>query len=233
LRLSALVLPLALVACSPDGEAEAGAGPRAARDYQLSGFTSVELKAVDDVVVRQGAAFAVQAEGPTAVLDQLEIRVEGQALVVSRRSGFSGRSDSAKVTVTMPVIAAARLTGAGDLSIDRVVGRSFSTELLGTGDLDVNEVKVESLSIDLTGAGQAELAGTTKTLSASLRGAGDLDASKLTAETAQLSMKGVGSLEAHVTGAAAVSLSGLGSIKVTGGARCVVNRSGLGDVTCS
>src|SRR3546814_4941522 len=118
MRLLPLLAMLPLIACSGQSDAtdaastaSAGGDPVAAqgsgtsRSYDVTGFDQVDLRGSDDIDVRVGPAFAIQATGPAELLDKLEIVRDGDTLKVGRRGnsvswgGDKGRA--IKIMVTM------------------------------------------------------------------------------------------------------------------------------------
>lgn len=238
MRPLALLVPFALAACHASGSSLPGtpvepSGSGASRSFAASGFTAVDLTAVDDVEVRTGGAFAVRAEGDPATLDKLRITRDGDTLHVGRVPGVSFSSGKgAKVFVTMPSIAQAAVSGTGDLSVDRVAGQGFAVDVSGTGAVRVGEARVGKVAIAISGSGDVTIAGATQALTARVSGTGDIDARGLTAASAEVDASGTGSITARVNGAAQVSASGTGDVDLGPAARCTTNKSGTGNVTC-
>ena len=108
------------------GKRTVDAGPATTQSYDLKGFTGVKVAGPDDVTIRQGEAFAITAKGPTAIIDELEIELDGDMLSVGRKkSGFSFShrdDDGVRIEVTMPKLVAARLTGSGSIDADTLDG---------------------------------------------------------------------------------------------------------------
>ncbi len=141
------VLPVALAmtvtACSGAGRADgdqprksettrsADAGPVATKSYSLTGFTEVKVAGPDDVTIRQGEAFSISAKGPEAVLDRLEIEVDGPTLSIGRKResfSFSSRDDDdVEITITMPRLNGVQLTGSGSIDADSVDGDAVNS----------------------------------------------------------------------------------------------------------
>ena len=80
-----------LAACGvngkPQGDAVAPSGGGATRSYSVRDFAKVEVAGADDVEVRTGGEFSVIASGAPEVLDELEIRRDGDTLHVGRKPG--------------------------------------------------------------------------------------------------------------------------------------------------
>ncbi|MFS2110814.1 head GIN domain-containing protein [Sphingomonas sp. Sphisp140] len=219
-----------------DGHEVKQSGVTAKRSYDATGFTKVELRGTDDVDVKNGAQFAVTAEGDSAILDQLEIQVVDGTLRIGRkdRRGFSwGHSDqSVKVSVTLPKLVGATLTGTGDISVDKAEG-DFHGKITGTGDLKIAALAATDADLSITGTGNLTVTGTANRLNASITGPGDIDASKFTASSASISILGPGSLKGNVTGGASISIAGPGDVDLTGGAKCSISATGPGEAHCS
>lgn len=236
--LTALATALTLAACTSggDGKADEGqTGPDESRSYNLSGFTGVELAGPDNVVVKQGAAFAITATGPRRALNKLELAVQDGKLIVRRQSQFmswsSGRGVT--VTVTMPALTSAEITGSGSLTADRMVGDSISASIAGSGDLELTLVEAKSIDLSLAGSGDLVVkGGKADRGDISLAGSGDVKATGLSLTTADISLAGSGDIDATATGTAGVSVAGSGDVRVGGGAKCDSSEIGSGSVTC-
>ena len=232
-----LVLPLAACSFGGDdgGSGVAGSGSGATRTFAVADFTGIALRGSDDVDVRVGTGFSVRAEGPSAELDRLKIERVGDTLRIGRRNrtGFSwGSSDSVKVFVTMPRIAAATIAGSGDMTIDRVEGQRFDGDTAGSGDLNVAMLAVREAKLSIAGSGGMALKGSADRLTVDIAGSGDVDAAGLKANGATVSVMGSGGVSADVTGAATVSVMGSGDVDLGKGAKCATSKMGSGEVKC-
>jgi hypothetical protein len=234
-RLAASAIGIAiLAACSQDATAGRDDGPVASRSFQLSGFERVTLAGADEVRVTTGGDFTVRAEGPSATLEKLDLRVEDGELIVDRikeRRWGLNLDRGATVHVTMPRATAVRITGAGDMTLDRGSG-DFSGAITGAGDLAVGSIYAERVRLDLAGTGDIAVAGSTRMLNASVSGAGSIRAVDLVAASGRVRLTGVGGIEARIDGPADVELSGVGSADLGPNSQCRVRRSGVGSVTC-
>lgn len=234
----ALLLPLA--ACGSgsfagDTPDAAATGQAATRSYAVAGFTRLSQLGPDDVDVRVGSGFSVRAEGDAAVLQKLGITRDGDILRIERARGSGinwNNGGKARVYVTMPHITAVSLTGAGDMTIDRVEGAVFDGEIAGAGDLTIGAMAVGAATLSIVGAGDLKVSGTATSLKASTTGAGDIDAGGLTARSAVVDTTGAGNIRAVVDGEAKVSVMGAGDVDLGPRARCTVDRMGPGSVRC-
>jgi hypothetical protein len=210
------------------------------RDFQVGAFQKVALEGSHDVVVTVGGAPSVRAEGDKAAIDRLDIRVENGELKIGTRreqGGWSwnfGGSHHNHVTiyVTAPALAAAAVTGSGDMKIDKVAGNDFSASIGGSGDLDIGSVQAGQAHFSVTGSGDMKAAGKAQQASLSIAGSGGIVAGGLEIANATVSVVGSGDVTAHVTQTADVSVLGSGDVTLSGSAKCSIHKMGSGDVHC-
>lgn len=228
---------LALSACSV-GRAE-NAGPSVSRNYQVGGFTGLEVAGPFDVKVITGKAVSVSARGPEKLLDATAVEVKDGRLVIrpQRKGWFGGMSwgshEPAVFTVTVPALDSAEVAGSGDIDIDRVSGERFRGGIAGSGNLRLPQVAVQDFAVEIAGSGGVEARGQTRTAKYEIAGSGDVDASGLTAVEAAAEIAGSGNIKARVTGTARASIMGSGDIEISGGAKCTSSKQGSGSINCS
>lgn len=235
MRTLIMVAMLPLAACSTGDHEVAATGKGSTRAFAVTDFTKVALKGSDDVEIKTGGAFAVHAEGPSAVLDKLLIERDGDILKIGRKSstGFNwGGHEGARVFVTMPQLALVKLTGSGDMSIDHVDGDRFDAAGTGSGSIRVASLTVREAAFSVTGSGDISAAGKAGKLDLAVAGSGDIDAGGLSADAAAASITGSGSIRANVAGPASVSILGSGDADLGSNAVCSTSKLGSGEVRC-
>lgn len=222
-----------------EGHVAQSSGTPAARTYDATGFTGVDLRGPDDIHVKTAEAFSVRAEGDSKILDQLEVRVVGNQLRIGRKDGehgwlWGGNHDDkgVKIYVTLPHLNSASVAGSGNLDADRGEG-DFRAAVAGSGDLSVAALQGGAVDLDIAGSGNLKVAGTASSFKASIAGSGDIDAKGLSASSAKVSIAGSGSVRGTVNGDAVVSLIGSGDAELGGGAKCKVSAMGSGEARCS
>jgi hypothetical protein len=230
-----LAVSLAAAACSSPSNTASPSGP--VNTSGLRDFSRVESTGPDTVIISVGKDFAVKAEGSDRVLGILEIKVANGALQIGRKEGWKGMfggvsGPGATVRVTMPAIEAVDLTGSGDVSVDRVEGRSLDLSLTGSGNLKVDAAKVATLNADLTGSGNVALAGTADSVNLSSTGSGDVEGKGLKAGRASVSVLGSGNVGFASDGPVDISIMGSGDVDVKGRAQCKVSAMGSGNANC-
>ena len=235
-----LLAALPLAACgafasdSDSGTKANPSGSGGTRSFDASGFSSVDLRGADDVVVTVGPAFAVRAEGPAEELDRLDIRVDGGTLRVGREltSGWLSSHRGVKVHVSMPSIDGASVSGSGDMTIDRAQGERFHGAVAGSGDLSIAALTTRQARLSVAGSGDVAAKGSVGSLKVSVAGSGAVDASALKATSADVSIAGSGDVSADVDGPAKVSIAGSGDANLGPRARCSTSKVGSGSAHC-
>jgi hypothetical protein len=239
MRAAAALLSTVLIAtaCHAGGDAEE-ARATARRDFPVAGaFDRIALAGSTDVIVTVGGAPSVRAEGDADTLERLEIINAGGQLQIGLRNRSGswfrwGHNRGVTVHVTMPSLAAAAITGSGDMRIDRVEGARFAGSVTGSGDMNVGAVTVGEASFSVTGSGDIRAAGRADRASATVVGSGDLILGGLEAATATISVAGSGDIAIRATQTAAVEVRGSGDVTVAGPAHCTISKSGSGNVRC-
>lgn len=239
MRTLAILMLATVAACSPGhdtGDAVQAAGTGTTRTYSVADFTGIDLTGSDDVDVRVGTGFSVRAEGPSAELDKLLIERDGDRLRIGRRQqaliSWNSNKDAVKVYVTLPRLAAARLTGSGTVAVDRIEGARFVAEVTGSGDLDIAALTSDTAEVTVRGSGDIHAAGAVRQLTVSVTGSGGLDGAGLRARKADVSVKGSGDVRAAVSDEAGVDLMGSGDVDLGAAARCRIEKRGSGEVRC-
>lgn len=228
---------LALGACNVSANVDSG--PTVQRGYQVAGFNGLTVDGPYDVRVVSGGATNVAASGPQKALDNLSVEVSNGVLQirpVAKQGGIKLDLSNAKpvrVTVTVPTIQNATLTGSGTIAVDKVTTTDFKGDVGGSGDLRLDSVDAQTVELTTTGSGNVRAAGKTRTVKLTVTGSGDIDTRKLTSENAEAQVSGSGSIRAHATGTATIMVNGSGDVDVSGGAKCTVNKNGSGDARCS
>lgn len=230
--MAALVLLAA--ACSTNAQRVEASGERGQRSFDVGPFESVEAAGPHNVIVTVGGAPAVRAEGDTALLDRLDVRVEDGRLMLGMRRGasYSGRVEPLTIRVTAPSLTGAEIAGSGDMSVSPFRSPRFRGAIAGSGNLDLGGVQAETAAFSIAGSGSVRALGTARQASLSIAGSGDADLAGFRSEDADISIAGSGDARILATRAAAVSIMGSGNVAVTGGARCRVSKMGSGAVSC-
>lgn len=240
-RLIILISTLAIAACTfadaQEGERSSG-GRTGTREFNVGSFDAVSLAGAYDVVVTVGPAASVRAEGDAEELERMEIEVEGGDLRIGRKRGerwtFGWKRPSKPVTVyvSAPSLRAADIAGSGNMTIDKVEGRSFSAGIAGSGDMRIALLRVEEARFDVAGSGDISAVGAAREARVSVAGSGDVNLDGFETRTSRVDIVGSGDVRTRTMETADVSIMGSGDVIVLGPAKCSVSKMGSGEVRC-
>ena len=185
------------------------------KPIELAPFTHIYLSGNVDVKFTQGDVLKVEAYGNEKAIETNDIKVEGNALVVSKKEGSKSNVPSIKLLITAPAIESVDVSGAGDIDFKGETELTGDLDLTvsGAGDININKLKCNTLSIIISGAG-------------------DVSAKKITSDKAKFQISGAGDIDASVRATdVTVAISGAGdaSLDVKCG-NLIVNAGGTGDV---
>ena len=230
-RISCLVcagLATLLGACST---AVQGNGKLATEERPLTGFAAVDSAGSFDVKVDRGDMFGVHVAVDSNIEPLLHTRVVGGTLVIGSDEPVTDLLPGPHVTVTMPHLTTATLSGSGLFSV-----AGFEEDdpirlvLSGSGNLDFQGT-APAVTARLDGSGEIDLAGESDRVTLALDGSGSIDARALPAKNGSVGLAGSGRVLATVGERVDVSLSGSGQIDLYGGAAMGhVSKTGSGDI---
>jgi Putative auto-transporter adhesin, head GIN domain len=190
-----------------------GSGSIVTESRTISGsFKEIRVEGSMNVSVKQGDSVKVTAKDYANILPYLDIRVVGNALVISYENNAWISNSAGEVTVVLPTLTSAELIGSGDIST-------------------VGNFNFSDLSLILSGSGDCWFSGTCKNMNTKLIGSGNISAYNLTAETITARLSGSGDMELNATKTLDATLSGSGDIIYKGSPATVTKSiSGSGSV---
>lgn len=189
------------------------------RMYELSGFDRIEVSDGVQLIARVGGTFTVEAEALRGDLDRLTVEVRRGRLVISRTANWGfwspGRSDSFRVTVGLPDLAAVRATsGAGaEVISDRgdLDAAATSGASLRLTDLDIERLRLESSS-----GSSIVVEGVCLALEAEASSGASIQGRAVTCATGALEASSGASIQVTLTEAASGGASSGGSVRIFG-----------------
>jgi hypothetical protein len=206
------------------------------RNYSVTTFDRVRVDGGYKVTVKTGVAPFARASGSPQALDSVSIEVQGRTLIVRRsRSAWGGYPGSAAGPVEIQIgtheLSTAWVNGDGSLTIDKVKGLKFESDVQGAGLIHIANVDADQLRLGLSGAATARLAGKALKMIASVRGSSMLDADMLSTKDLVVTAEGPAIARANATNSAKVNGAGVASITLSGNPACTVKMTGSASVT--
>ena len=191
-------------------------GPVITKDFDLTGFEAITINGGADMEIIQGDEIKVSVKANEEVFNHLDYEVSGSTLIIKTKDDVGIRAEEYDITVTLPLLTAVTVNGAGDLDIKNgyvsdndleieingagdiemtgVTVPSLAVYLNGAGGIDANDLNVEKLSVHISGAGDVDVSGKAGSAIFSVSGAGDIDAVNLDCDNVQTHKSGIASI---------------------------------------
>lgn len=230
----ALISSWLFVSCRFGGDNRVqGNGNIETEDRAVSSFTKLEVRGDIKVNVSQGDTEKVQIEADENLIDYIEIKQEGELLIIKTRDDFNlNATGDMRVSVTSPQFKSIHVSGACDIigQTKIVSSEKLDLRVSGAGDIKM-EVDAPSLEVDISGAGTVNLKGQTKDFDLGLSGAANAHCFDLLSENTKVGISGAGDAEVYASVKLDARVSGAGVVSYKGDATDVKkNISGAGTV---
>ncbi|WP_265587265.1 GIN domain-containing protein [Sphingomicrobium arenosum] len=228
MRIIALSL-LAILAMPAAAQAEE-------RRYSVTDYNQLRIDGGFRIQLETDRSPFAVAEGNSAALDGVRIRVEGRTLIVSaNRSNWSGneRDRAQPVTIRLGAHRLERLwvNGSGLIEVDSIEGQKFGLAIQGSGRAVIHHVEVDTLDVGLNGAASAQIGGDVEDATLIVRGMSNLDAQGLEADRATLGVDGPSIVAMGSAQEVRVDAIGVGEISLAGRPACELRLVGAPLVT--
>lgn len=216
LLVTLLLAPAAIPAPAPQ-EAE--------RRLMLTGFDRVQVDGPFTVRIAAGATIGGRIVSTPRALDAVDVRVEGQTLIVAPARDDRGRPDAASVDPLVIELSNDRLTaiavrGPARVRIERMAGAQLDLSLTGDGSIDVAMVDAGRVDALLIGSGRLTLAGRAREAQFRVNGAATIEAGDLTSDALLVQAQGTGTGRYRARYTAEIDAQGSGMVTVDGSPRC-------------
>lgn len=227
-----LILGLALSALALPASA-------ADRTFTITSFDRVRIEGPFDVrLTVANAGQSAKASGPSEVIENLDIEVQGTTLIV--RKGSRGWGERGTATGPAPVITLvtsslrrAIVIGGGKLTATgNIRAQMLDFQLTGAGSINAQGINTDELSVAVIGAGNVALAGTSNRARLVTNGSGSILAMPLSVRDLIVQMEGPGETQASASATADLTSTGLGRIVVAGSAKCTTKAQAGGPILC-
>ncbi|WP_174291639.1 GIN domain-containing protein [Sphingomonas bacterium] len=234
-RLPSRLLAAVLV---PLGLAWTVAAAAAERSVYLGSFDKVRVQGPFDVRIATGQAPAALLSGDRAVIDSIDLRVDGSTLIIRAAIGsWQERprvAATAPVTITLatPTLSTASVVGAGKLAIDRMKAARIDLSVTGAGSVGVGEASADAANATIIGTGAITVGGRAGTARLMTNGSGTIDAAALEVGELVVRLDGPGATRAQARYTASVVNTGLGQVTIGGQPKCTVKADAGGPVSC-
>jgi phage shock protein PspC (stress-responsive transcriptional regulator) len=172
--------------------------------FGLKDFNEVNISGAMNVIIQQGDEFAIRMEGKPDQKKRYQVDVDDETLEVTFNTkhpdfwkGNFNEEEFVSLTITMPSLRSAKLTGAGKFKIrgfhEDDMKLNLTGAMVGEGRLSVNNLRLES-----SGPVIFELEGDGDVLEASISGPGQFKAGGYEVNHATIEAHGLSQAKVHV-----------------------------------
>jgi hypothetical protein len=225
-----LCATLTLSGCSlvlaSSSEGITGSGNLVSRDFDLTGFDTIDAGSNFHVDVRRGDAFAVRVTSDDNFIDNLRVTSSGGKLILGIKPGnWSLNNVTMKAEVTLPALKGVTGRANAVVRFDQFEPASFKMDLSGNA---IAEGKVNAGKVDVRvdGNGQARLAGATDNLEARGKGNAILTLRDLAARQVDVDLDNNSMATVQATQSLNYSLGGNAGLTHSGGAKLGKQQTG-------
>lgn len=205
------------------------------KEKLLSDFTSVDARSGFNVEISKSNAYKVLVTADDNVIEYIEIKKSGDNLMIGVKWGYSLRSVTLKVEITMPELYSLELSGGAQGKLEEFSSTNpFSVELSEGSSLRGEIETSADVEFDLSGGSQLlGLVGEANDLTIDASSGSQLDLSGFTVHNVNVELNGGsratinldGRLDANLSGGSNLSYIGdptLGNIETSSGS--VINK---------
>jgi len=215
----------ALLATILSAPAAVPAPQEAERRLMLTGFDRVQIDGPFTVRIATGPTIGGRVVGTPRAIDAVDVRVEGQTLIVAPTRDDRGRPDAASadplvIELSNDRLAAVSVRGPGRVRIERMAGAQLDLSLTGDGSIDVATIDARRIDARLIGSGRLTLAGQAGDAQFLVNGAATVDAAALTTDALLVQAQGTGTGRYRARYTAEITALGSGMVTVDGSPRC-------------
>jgi hypothetical protein len=207
----------------------------AERTFSVTDFERIRVVGPFKVTVDAARATTAKASGTPQALDLVDMRVQNRTLLIQAKQSFSSSARPTPATIfitTGTPLIDAQISGAGNLTVNRVKGLKTVLSTTGSGSLTATNIDADVLDMRAAGSGQVTLSGKVKTLTVNARGAPSFAADALTALDLNLIWSSAGTGVFKATRTAKGKINGAGDVTINGSADCTILVEGSGTVMC-
>jgi hypothetical protein len=210
-----------------------GDGHVVSKSFDKTGFKDIDASSAMHVMLKQGTDYSVRIDAEKNILDLIEVRKEGDELVVGFKDNVSvGPTKDIKVYITAPEFRNLEASGASTFSnTDVITGNEIKLGLSGASNANLN-VNVNKLNVEASGASEIEVKGKAVYFAVDGSGSTSVSAFQLISENAEIELSGAGDAKVFVSKSLKADISGAGDVQYKGNPATVNKEiSGAGSVS--
>jgi Putative auto-transporter adhesin, head GIN domain len=197
------------------------------RDFAILDFDRIDMGDAFVITVEQSPVYSVHVRGDRRNLDDLAVVKIGSTLNV-HYGNHREHEHTTYITIRMPVIKGANLSGASSSTISGFKGVDGMELILSGAAISQLNIELKLLTINLSGASRLTVSGKTDAITAKASGASELYAYSFSAIAADVDASGASKVNVYASQSLKAVASGAGIIYYRGEPSVNVSVSGAG-----
>lgn len=161
----------------------------------IGSFTGIHLMSVADIHFSQGEKVTLRIFGAASDVDQTMTETKDEELRIYSKQKNGTQSARVRIELTAPDLKAVRISGVGNVTIDRpITCEELNLKLSGVGSIRIDQLACTHLTGTLSGVGDFYLVGTCGSADLNMSGVGTIDCNGLTGDL-RVNSSGVGKVK--------------------------------------
>jgi len=232
LILAAIVGLISSASCNFNCISVEGTGPMVDKTFNVGSFNSIDSDISATINIRQSELVSVSVLGQQNILDLLDIKVEGNKLLIDyTQQCVMSSFDSLIINISAPEIASIHLNGSGKIkTIGTITNQNLDLSIAGSGTIRASIISTGKLKASIEGSGNIFLDGSTIETNFDIAGSGEIHAYDLIAKIISIEISGSGDAFVNATEKLDAKVSGSGDIQYKGSPQVNTSISGSGGV---
>ena len=187
-----------------------GSGRTVTREFDIRGFSKVDVSHAFQVEIVQGSSYGVSVRVDDNLLEYLVVEKRADTLFIGLKPfrSYNLRNATQEAEILMPDLRALEASGASDLRMDGFSSvKDFDVKLSGASFLE-GEISARDVHIEVSGASRVRLQGKAEDLRLDASGASILDLEDFPVEDADIELSGASEAQIVLSGTLDIDASG-------------------------
>lgn len=233
---TSISLALVLMLITSCANSKAQTWGYATDEFEVAQFSAIKSSIVGNIEINQSNSVKVTAEGSERLLDILEVRIDGNKLILDMDSKLLRKinKDNEKLTVyiSTPTLFEIESEGVGNFFIKGTFETprlTFDSE--GVGNIKADNIITEFVRINSEGVGNITIAGETLETEIESEGVGNINAKDLLSLRTIVSSEGIGNVSCYASEYLRATSSGIGNVTYYGNPLEIdLSKEGIGKI---
>lgn len=211
-----------------------GEGAVINKEYNLSGFSSVDLGLSADVYYTQDNFYRVEIQAQQNIQDIIQTPiVNGELKLEFEKYKNIWKHDRIVIYITAPSLSGLGINGSGNIHVlQPMTSGHITLKINGSGNINIQKLTAETLTANISGSGNIAVNdGSVNNEALKISGSGSIDLLGLNAKFAATETSGSGNTRVRVSDNLNVRISGSGDVFYIGNPSLYSSISGSGKIT--